>query len=312
MIPDARSSLARELARPAAAPAVTRRGVLSSIFGMFGVAGVSATGTGAYAAQEAAHDLRITGYRLTPPGWPAGQRLSITVVADLHAGGPNMGIERVRQVVDAGNQLGSDLVVLLGDYVATHPFVTERVPGPVWAAELARLKAPLGVWAIYGNHDWWHDIDGVRAALARVQIPVLENDAVLLGAPGRRFWLAGLGDQIAIRLGRGKFRGVDDLPGTLRRVGSSDPVILLVHEPDIFPEIPGRVALTLAGHTHGGQLRVPLIWPSLVPSSYGARFAYGHIVEDGRHMIVSGGLGTSHVPLRLGMPPEVVRIDLGA
>ena len=76
--------------------------------------------------------------------------------------------------------------------------------------------------------------------------------------------------------------------------------------------MPDRVALTLAGHTHGGQIRLPMIWPTLVPSHYGARFAYGHIVEAGRHMVVSGGLGTSIVPVRLGVPPEIVHIEIGA
>ena len=97
------------------------------------------------------------------------------------------------------------------------------MPHAAWAAELARLKAPLGVYAILGNHDWWYDIDGVRRALAGVRMPVLENDAVLLGEPGRRFWLAGLGDQIAYWLGPNRFRGVDDLPGTLAK--ASRPTI---------------------------------------------------------------------------------------
>ena len=70
------------------------------------------------------------------------------------------------------------------------------------------------------------------------------------------------------------------------------------------------MALTLAGHTHGGQIRIPLIWPALVPSAYGARFAYGHIVEDSRQMVVSGGLGTSVVPLRFGVPPEIVQVEI--
>jgi predicted MPP superfamily phosphohydrolase len=95
-------------------------------------------------------------------------------------------------------------------------------------------------------------------------------------------------------------------------VTTADPVILLVHEPDVFPRVPDRVALTLAGHTHGGQIRVPFVWPHWVPSRYGARFAYGHIVETGRHMVVSGGLGTSFVPVRFGVPPEIVHIEIGA
>ncbi len=294
---------------PVAATGLTRR---SLVAGGLGLVGLTTGATTAYAAGIEAQTLGVTSYWPVPTRWPAEKRLTITVIADLHAGGPNMGVEHIRRVVDTANPLQSDLVVILGDYFATHPFVTERVPHPIWAAELARLRAPLGVWAIYGNHDWWYDIDGVRQALTGVGIPVLENEAVLLGEAPNRFWLAGLGDQIAYRLGRKKFRGRDDLPGTLARIGTDDPVILLAHEPDIFPHVPDRVALTLAGHTHGGQIRVPFIWPALVPSAYGARFAYGHIVEDGRHMIVSGGLGTSIVPARLGMPPEIVRIQLGA
>ena len=269
-------------------------------------------GTAAYAAAQAADDLIVTEYRPVPPKWPDAHRLSITVIADLHAGGPNMGLARVRQVADAAQALNSDLIVILGDYFATHRFVTERVPHAAWAAEFGRLKARLGVYSILGNHDWWYDVAGVRKALAGVRIPVLENDAVLLNDGGRRFWLAGLGDQLAHWLGPGNFQGVDDLPGTLARVTTDDPVILLVHEPDIFTEIPPRVALTLAGHTHGGQIVLPFMPPLWTPSEYGARFAYGHIVEQGRHMIVSGGLGCSKVPLRLGVPPEIVRVTLGA
>jgi uncharacterized protein len=89
-------------------------------------------------------------------------------------------------------------------------------------------------------------------------------------------------------------------------------VLLLAHEPDIFPRVPSRVALTLSGQTHGGQIRLPLIWPAFVPSRYGAHFAYGHVVENDRHLIVSGGLGTSIVPARLGVPPKIVHIVLGA
>jgi len=291
---------------------VHRRTVLKAGLGLAGLGGLIGGGTAAYAMSEAASGLAITRYRPVPPNWPARQRLSITVIADLHAAGPNMGLARVAEVVDAANGLGSDLIVLLGDYFATHRFITEVVPHAAWAAQLARLKAPLGIYSILGNHDWWHDIDGTRRALAQERIPVMENDAVLLGEPGARFWLAGLGDQLAYWLGPNHFRGVDDLPGTLAKVATDDPVVLLVHEPDIFVDVPPRVALTLAGHTHGGQIRPPFVAPFWAPSQYGARFAYGHVVENNRHLIVSGGLGCSKVPMRLGMPPEILRIELGA
>ncbi|MGB6543780.1 MAG: metallophosphoesterase, partial [Xanthobacteraceae bacterium] len=255
--------------------------------------------------------LVVTRYAPALPGWPKGRKLSITVIADLHAGGPDMMLEHIREVVDTANSLKSDLIVLLGDYIARYRFATEQVSEAEWSAELARLHAPLGTWAILGNHDWWYDLARVRSALANARIPVLENKAVRLGGGGAPFWLAGIGDQLAFRLGHGRYRGVDDLAGTLAQIGTDDPVLLLVHEPDIFTRVPARVALTLAGHTHGGQIRLPLIWPAFVPSKYGARFAYGHVIEDERHLIVSGGLGTSIIPARLGVPPEVVQVQLG-
>jgi hypothetical protein len=301
-------------AAPEAMPAqpapvrITRRRFL---IGAAGVIGLPLAATAGYAGAIEPFGLVVTGYALTPPAWPAGRKLSITVLSDLHAGGPDMGLDRICRVVDLANTLRSDLVVLLGDFFATYRFVTERMPHAVWAGELARLVAPLGVWAILGNHDWWYDVDGVRRALADVRIPLMQNDAVMLGAGPARFWLAGIGDQLAYPLGRGRFRGVDDLSGTLARIDTGDPVVLLVHEPDILPRVPQRVALTLAGHTHGGQIRVPFVWPLWVPSKYGRRFAYGHVAEGNRHMVVSGGLGTSRIPARLGVPPEIVRIELG-
>lgn len=296
---------------PPSGDGMSRRGLLRAGLGLAGAGGLMLSGTSAYAAMEAGNNLIVTNYRLTPPGWPAGRRLTITAIADLHAGGPNMGLARVRQVIDTGNALGSDLVVVLGDYFATHRFVTERVPNDAWAEEIGRLRAPLGVYSILGNHDWWYDIKGVRKALGRVHVPLMENDAVLLGEAGRRFWLAGLGDQLAHFVGPGRFRGVDDLAGTLKKIKSDDPVVLLVHEPDVFTQVPERVSLTIAGHTHGGQIRLPFVPPLWTPSAYGARFAYGHIVEQNRHLIVSGGIGCSQLPLRLGVPPEILHITLG-
>lgn len=293
--------------RPAHRAGLTRRILLGGL----GFGGLLGSATTAYAAEVEPLGLVVTSYRPRLPKWPVGRQLSMSVLADLHAGGPNMSVHHIRNIIDVANALRSDVIVLLGDYMATHRFVTERVPYEVWARQLGRLRAPLGVWAILGNHDWWQGVERVRRVLADVQIRVLENQAVQLGSSDRRFWLAGLGDQMAIPVARGKFKGVDDLPGTLARIDTEDPVILLAHEPDIFVRVPDRVALTVAGHTHGGQIRLPMMWERHVPSAFAARFAYGHIVEKQRHMIVSGGLGTSIVPLRLGVPPEIVHIDIG-
>src|SRR6202161_4650489 len=201
---------------PGAKPRVTRRRVLTGAAGLLGLS----AGPAVYAAAIEPDSLVVTRYAPALPGWPAGRKLSITVIADLHAGGPDMQLAHIRRIVDRASALNSDIVLLLGDFIASYRFAFNHVPDPVWAAELARLDAPLGTWAVLGNHDWWHDLKGVRDALADVQIPVLENDAVLLGAPGSKLWLAGIGDQLAIPLGQGHFRGVDDLPGPLSRINT--------------------------------------------------------------------------------------------
>jgi uncharacterized protein len=258
-------------------------------------------------------------WRITPQGWPAGRPLRIAVVADPHAGGPQMPLSRLRQVVDAANGVGADLIAVMGDYLADHRFVTTPVPMPEVAALFATLRAPLGVYAVMGNHDWRADPDArqrrqgpVRYAtlLAEAGVTVLENDARRIDAGGG-LWVLGLGCQQAFRLrGVAAGQGVDDLPATLARITDDAPAILLAHEPDIFAQVPDRVALTIAGHTHGGQIRFGR-WTPVVPSRFGARYAWGHIREDGRDLVVSGGLGCSGLPIRFGRPPEITVIDLG-
>lgn len=300
---------------------ITRRTILRGIATL----GLSGLSLGAYAfGIEPRFRLETTRYRLEPPGWPAGLVLRLAVVADLHASEPYMPPQRIAEIVDRTNGLGADAILLLGDYAASHRWQTRLVPASEWSRLLAGLKAPLGVHAVLGNHDWWDDRAAQRRGsgpvigrrtLERVGIPVYENDAVRLEKGGRPFWLAGLGDQIAFikgRIdGRRQFQGVDDLGGTLAKVTDGAPVILMAHEPDIFPKVPARVALTISGHTHGGQVRLAGFSP-VVPSQFGNRYAYGHIVEKGRNLIVSGGLGCSILPVRLGVPPEVVLIQLGS
>ena len=160
---------------------VTRRRILA---GTAWLIGLSAVATGAYAGAIESQSLGVTRYALNPPGWPAGRKLSMTVIADLHAGGPDITLTHVRRVADTASQLKSDLVVLLGDYTAIYRFTNERVPYAVWAGELARIGVPLGTWAILGNHDWWNNVADIRRALTDARIPLLENDAVMLGAEG--------------------------------------------------------------------------------------------------------------------------------
>jgi uncharacterized protein len=264
--------------------------------------------------------VRVQRYALTPPGWPSDFKLRIAALADIHAGEPYMGLGRIERIVAATNELKPDLVLLLGDYAAGHRWVTGKVAIKDTASVLAGLKAPLGVHAILGNHDWWDDKQAQKRragpclygeALKTVGLPVYENDGVRLEQDGRPFWLLGLADQIAFIEGRGRFAGLDDLGATLAKVTDDAPVILMIHEPDAFTQVPARVSLTLAGHTHGGQVRL-FGYSPVVPSAYGNRFAYGLVVEENRHLIVSGGLGCSILPVRFGVPPEINLIELGA
>jgi len=266
--------------------------------------------------------LRVARYYVPLPQWPSDHQLTIAAIADLHACDPWMSLKHIDAIVERTNALGADVIVMLGDYVTGHRHVTRHIPAAEWAPVLAGLKAPLGVHAILGNHDYWDDgtvqREGrgptvARRALEAVGIPVYENDAVRLIKDRRAFWLAGLGDQLAYFPAR-RFRpvpriGIDDLNATLAKVTDDAPVILLAHEPDVAMRAPARVALQLSGHTHGGQVRL-FGWSPVVPSRYGNRLAYGHMRVN-CDVIVSGGLGCSIMPFRLGVPPEIVLVTLG-
>lgn len=275
---------------------------------------------GAYASfVEPVMRLQTTRYRIRPPGWPEGRTLRLVVLADLHACRPWMPPERIARLCDYANDLGGDAILLLGDYASQMRFATDHLSPEECVAGLAGLRAPLGVHAVFGNHDWWSDEEAQRNRLTETAmhgafrsagISVLSNRAVRVGPPDGGVWIAGLEDQLAYLDGRRPAKGLDDLPGTLAQVADDAPVILLAHEPDIFPDVPDRVALTLSGHTHGGQINF-FGWRPVVPSRYGARYAYGHIVEGGRNLIVSGGLGCSGIPIRFLSPPEIVVVELG-
>jgi len=297
---------------------ITRRKFLHFLAGL----GAFGSSTAAYGfGIEPLLRLRVARYDISPPRWPAGFELKIAVIADLHACDPWMAPGHIEAIVERTNALDADVVVMLGDYVAGHRYVTQKMPAPEWASVLAQLKASLGVHAILGNHDYWsdrtiqregHGKTVARQALEAVGIPVYENDVARLSKAGHSFWLAGLGDQLAYAPAR-RFRpvrrvGIDDLGATLAKVTDDAPVILLAHEPDVAARVPSRVALQLSGHTHGGQVNL-LGWAPIAPS--GRKLVYGH-VRMNCDVVISGGLGCSILPFRFGVPPEIVLVTLGA
>jgi hypothetical protein len=164
------------------------------------------------------------------------------------------------------------------------------------AAALRGLAAPLGVFAVLGNHDWWYDGDQVSRALTEAGIRVLEDTAAPVETRGGPLWIAGVSDL---------YTRHSDVGRALASVPEGAPVIVLTHNPDVFVRVPPRVLLTLAGHTHGGQVNLPFFGRLIVPSQFGERFAIGHVHEDGRDLFVTPGIGTSIVPVRFGVPPEI-------
>jgi uncharacterized protein len=236
--------------------------------------------------------------------WPAAlDGLRVAVVADLHAGAPHAGLRRVEEVVARLNAERPDVVALLGDYVDPNVLFAQRLAPEAVARRLGRLRARLGRVAVLGNHDWHGDGERMRRALQDAGLAVLEDDAVALGPGPGALWAVGLAD---LRYRRPDPRAAFD------GVPAGAAVLALAHDPDLFPLLPDRAALVLAGHTHGGQVSLPVVRGLVIPSWWGERYAHGHVVEDGRHLYVSAGVGTSGLPVRLLAPPEIVVLELRA
>ena len=237
------------------------------------------------------------------PSATALNGVTIAVLSDIHAGGPFIDEEKLREIVRRTNELRPYCVVVLGDFMVRDNWSNEPMDPEVVAGILKDLRPEGYVYAVLGNHDWWYDGPRVRQALEANGIKVLENEIAPVVDPDSRLWVAGLADS---------WTRPQDIAGTLARIPPGDTVIALTHNPDIFVNIPGSVALTLAGHTHGGQVNLPLLGRLIVPSIYGERFAAGHIVEGGKHLFVTTGIGTSVFPIRFRVPPEIALLTFSS
>jgi predicted MPP superfamily phosphohydrolase len=234
-----------------------------------------------------------------------GAPLRLAVLGDTHVGGPHVSVARMGRVVSRINALEPDLVVLLGDYAASHESEAERsgleqskVLGGI--GTFAGLDAPLGVIGVIGNHDVWYSRSSIAQAMQEAGIATLWNRNVVVARDGGDFVVAGLADADT---------GDPDFAAALDGAPETDTLILS-HSPDPFVDMPRGPALMLAAHTHCGQVYVPFLGRPIVPSAYGQRFVCGRIEEAGRVMYVTGGLGTSILPLRFLTPPEIVIITL--
>jgi predicted MPP superfamily phosphohydrolase len=230
-------------------------------------------------------------------GWPKElSGIRIAVISDIHAGSRFIDDDKLRLIVRRTNELQPSLIVILGDYMTR-----DTNPPESFAPILKNLSAPLGVYSVLGNHDWWFDGKRVSEALEANGIRVLEDESTELRLATGSFWLVGLADL---------WTRPQRIEETIAQIPHGRPIIAITHNPDIFPRIPPRVQLLLAGHTHGGQVRFPFIGTVVQASDYGERYVRGHVFEQNHHLFVTTGIGTSIVPVRFAVPPEIVMLTI--
>ncbi|MBV8169685.1 MAG: metallophosphoesterase [Alphaproteobacteria bacterium] len=245
--------------------------------------------------------LVVSHHELTLARWPAGYPpLRVAAIADLHAGSPFVDLAKIERIVAETNAQAPDVIVLLGDYVIQGVPFGRRLPIEPVAAALGKLHARLGVFAVLGNHDWWDDGANIRRAFERAGIPVLDNEAVRREVDGQPVWIAGLADAMTRRPSWERA-----LAGT-----GSDPVIAITHNPVPYHTMPDRPAILIAGHTHGGQVRLPFIGSLITARGIPNRWMFGHIKESEHDMFVSTGIGTSIMPVRFLTPPVIDVLDI--
>lgn len=236
--------------------------------------------------------LEVKKYKVPLKGM---QGIKIVLLSDLHLA-PSHG-KRLQKIVAAVNKQNPDVVLLGGDYVKGHKRSTSMAAAAI-AEGLAHLKAKHGIFVVPGNHDGWYGVQSIEQEFSKRNLRLLKNENVVITVNGKSFHLAGLEDY---------YTGTPDMASALKNTKS--PVILLSHSPDIFPDVPPSVDLTLAGHTHGGQVKIPF-WGAIITSSvYGTKYAEGKIRDGGKKMIVTKGIGTSLLPLRFNCRPEIVVLE---
>lgn len=242
---------------------------------------------------------------ITMSGWPTQlDGYKIAFITDLHVGSPFVTLEKLEEIVENTNALKPDLILLGGDYVSSVMFIGgEKIQPEAILGVLSKLRAKNGVYAVLGNHDYWYGSVEMASVFKRHGVQLLENTSHEINASTQSFWLAGISDFNA---------GEPDLEKAYAGIPEKAPVITLTHTPDIFPDLPERTALTLTGHTHGGQVYIPFFGRYMIPSIYGKRYAIGEVEESGRKIFISSGIGTSILPVRFLTLPEVSILSINS
>jgi predicted MPP superfamily phosphohydrolase len=251
-------------------------------------------------ARAPAHVVRH--YALSLPGWPRFERpLRIALLSDFHVGSHTNDVARFTALAKEVSAFLPDLVLFGGDYVNMQLLGGGRVPPRVIARILGRMMGRYGRFAILGNHDYIYGAQESAEALRAQGIAVLDHEGGSFNVGRHAIDVIGLPDAHVMRpQGR----------ALLASLAPDRPAIVLAHDPAWYREVPGGPYLTLAGHTHGGQIRLPGLGVVRNASTAPLRWSHGLVVEGGRHMVVTAGLGTSAIPLRIGVPPEYVIIEV--
>lgn len=255
---------------------------------------------GFYSAGLEPDRLIIRHVKIPVPGWQ-GRPLRVAVLGDIHAGAPHITRGKLEALVRLTNRQNPDLIALLGDYVILGVLGGHFMEPEEVAEGLRGFNAPLGVFAVLGNHDWWYNGPRMKAALEKVGYRVLEDEIATVELDGRKIWVAGLADEWTRR---------PDVEKVMGLIPAGAPAIVLTHGPDLFPRLRPFVGVTLAAHTHGGQVRLPFMGAPIVPSRYRQRYVSGWVREEGKQMYVTSGIGTSILPIRFRVPPEIVDLTI--
>ncbi|MGB7210248.1 MAG: metallophosphoesterase [Pyrinomonadaceae bacterium] len=247
------------------------------------------------------------------PNWsPKLDGFRVVAISDIHAGSNYAPEERIRYMVEQTNAQSADIVVLLGDYVSeskfdrnarSKPYGTDRtelrMPVATIADILGGLKTKHGVYAVIGNHDEYHNAPKITREFERVGIKALENQVTVIEVNGEKINLWGIEDLWKNR--KVPVKAFD-------AIVDKQNVIALTHNPDSLLRTPAGISLMFAGHSHGGQLNWPIFGP--IAAVNDKRFMDGHAIVDGKHVYVTSGVGTSVIPFRFRVPPEIAVVTM--
>jgi uncharacterized protein len=259
--------------------------------------------------------LVVNRSQLKVKGWkPEHEGLKIVAIGDIHGGSNGVTEQKIRDVVTRINEQDADIVVMLGDYISEtvdyQPVekVGLKMPVETVTANLAGIRSRYGVFAVLGNHDGYFDDSTVADALTNVGYRILQNEVATIDVNGSVINILGLRDHL--KLTGGWQRTSDDAKALLEGKPSGT-VIVLQHSPDLMPVLTGDLSISpdlrlyLAAHTHGGQIWLPILGRPGVPSTFGQKYSYGHVRENNVDLFVTSGIGTSVMPFRFMVPPEI-------